>query len=111
MNEVYEYKISCPIIGFLQETPNKTIFEAFDSADFGVLHNVDLISAKEREVKGYYSFTVKAHSEKEALSKAQEVFNGLWDNGAVDCGDLYNIDRDIFDDGDDYHCRGIIKGK
>ena len=104
-----EYDISCPITGFMTKIPhedgelNEAMLKAFDSADFGVLTDVDMTNEL-WQVKGYYTFTVQAHSEDEALLKAQEVFDKLWDDGEIDCGDLCDIDRDIFENGEEYRC-------
>lgn len=106
-----EYDISCPITGFMTRIPhedgelNEAMLKAFDSADFGVLTDVDMTNEL-WQVRGYYAFTVLAHSEDEALSKAQEVFDKLWDDGEVDCGDLHDIDRDTFENGEEYRCSG-----
>lgn len=115
-----KYVISCPIKGYLKEIPhedgelNDAILEAFDSADCGVLHDVDLYSFEEPwAVIGRYSFAVIANSEQEALEKAPEVFDELWDCGEVDCGDLFDTDRVCYTDGkkEEFRCSGIEKIK
>ena len=93
-----KYEISCPITGFLNQI----------HADFGVLHDVDVANEPWRII-GYYTFPVVAESEEDALKKAQSVFDELWDNGEIDCGDVYNIDRTVYENGDEYRCCGIAE--
>ena len=100
-----KYLISCPVVGYLEKIPhedgeiNEALLRAFDSADFGKLHDVDLEKNEFWAVRGYYSFEVEGENEKEALEKAPNIFNRLWDNGEVDCGDLIDTDRVKFKDG------------
>ena len=109
-----KYEISCPITGFLERVEhedgelNEAMLNAFDSADFGVLHDVDMTNEL-WQVIGHFTFLVSAESEKEALDKAQDVFDDLWDNGEVDCGDLHDVDRTTYENGDEYRCRGIAE--
>lgn len=115
-----KYNISCPIKGYLQEVPHEdgelsdAILQAFDNADCGVLHDVDLYSFEEPwAVIGYYSFDVAATNEKEALEKASDVFTELWNNSEVDCGDLKDTDRIRFKDEkkEEFRCNGFEKVK
>lgn len=105
-NGMKKYIVSCPVMGYLEEIPhedgeiNEALLRAFDSADFGKLHDVDLEKNEYWVVRGYYSFEVEGENEKEALEKAPNVFNRLWDNGEVNCGDLIDTDRVEFKDGD-----------
>lgn len=104
-NGMKKYIVSCPVMGYLEEIPhedgeiNEALLRAFDSADFGKLYDVDLEKNEFWAVRGYYSFEVEGENEKEALEKAPNVFNRLWDNGKVDCGDLIDTDRVKFKDG------------
>ncbi len=104
-NGMKRYIVSCPVMGYLEEIPhedgeiNETLLRAFDNADFGKLHDVDLEKNEYWAVRGYYSFEVEGENEKEALEKAPNVFNRLWDNGEVDCGDLIDTNRVKFKDG------------
>lgn len=99
------YIVSCPVMGYLKKIPhedgelNEALLQAFDSADFGRLYDVDLDENELWAVRGYYDFEVEGENELEALEKAPEVFNRLWDNGEVDCGDLRDTDRVEFKDG------------
>lgn len=111
-----QYQISCPITGYLPRIPhedgelNEAMLQAFDSADCGVLHDVDM-TEELWQVIGHYTFTVEANSESEALSKAQEVFDELWESGEVDCGNLQNTDRSVYENGDEYRCSEEMKGE
>lgn len=104
-NGMKRYIVSCPVVGYLEEIPhengeiNEALLRAFDSADFGKLHDADLEKNEYWAVRGYYSFEVEGENEKEALENAPKVFNRLWDNGEVDCGDLIDTDRVKFKDG------------
>lgn len=109
-----EFKISCLVRGYLPERPyedgNMTdaLLDAFDEADCGVLHNIDLDGEDTWSVTGHYSFAVKAASEQEALSLAPAVFTELWDNGDVDCGDLEDTDRVSYSNGEEFRCSGTV---
>lgn len=104
-NGMKRYIVSCPVIGYLEEIPheggeiNEALLRAFDSADFGKLHDADLEKNEYWAVRGYYSFEVEGENEEETLKNAPNVFNRLWDNGEVDCGDLIDTDRVKFKDG------------
>ena len=111
-----KYMISCPITGYLDKIPhedgelNDAMLRAFDSADCGDLHDVDM-TEELWQVKGYYTFTVSADSEEEALAKAQNEFDKLWDGGEVMCGDLHDIERVKYTNGDEYRCNGKVEAE
>ena len=104
MKEYYE--ITCPITGYLP-CEDEDIADAFDGADCGVLHDVELTDEDSGKVTGHYTFQVIASSEKEALASAQGVFDDLWDSGKVDCGDLEDTDRENYENGDEYRFNGV----
>lgn len=72
-------------------------YGAYSSCDPGVLHNID---GEKGRVQGTYSFGVAAKNEKEAIAKADEVFNEHWDNGDVDCGEIRKSEQICYSDGD-----------
>ena len=106
MSNIYE--ISCPITGYLPTMyESYDLSDVFDSADVGALHDIDITDEETNQVKGYYTFKVKAKSEQEALLKARAVFDELWNNGKVDCGDIEETELAEFENGEEFRFNGI----
>lgn len=108
-NELKDYEIMCKVKGTLPYREhedgmlNDALLEAYDNADFGCLTDTDLTDEL-WEIEGKCVFTVTAHSESEALEKAEGVFFGLCDKGKLDFGDITDCYCDWTDDTKDCIC-------
>ena len=71
--------------------------KSFDRTDCGELCNIDMENGW---IYGSYPFKVMETTKEDAIKKAPEVFDEIWEENGVNVGDLSDTQLSHYDDGD-----------